>query len=317
MSNLEIGGFIEFPSYEGELYHENAIALNSARNCLAYLIETRDIKKIALPKFLCESVTDVCNKNNVEIHYYSIGKDFLPIEYKYNENEWLYLVNYYGQISNNQIEGFKKKYKNLIIDNVQSYFQMPIQHVDTIYTCRKYFGVPDGAFLYTDFLIKRELEYDKSSRRMIHLLGRFEESANKYYSNYTENEELFTHLPLLKMSKLTDNLLRSLDYEWIKKVRNQNFSFLHNEFSDLNKLDLKIPNAPFMYPLYLSNGFEVRKKLQKKEIYIPTLWADVFALCQESDLEYDMAKNILPLPCDQRYSLCDMKYIVAQILLVL
>ena len=46
----------------------------------------------------------------------------------------------------------------------------------------------------------------------------------------------------------------------------------------------------------------IRKKLQEKKIYIPTLWPAVFDVCSDNDLEYDMAKNILPLPCDQRYS---------------
>ena len=68
-----------------------------------------------------------------------------------------------------------------------------------------------------------------------------------------------------------------------------------------------------MYPLYLANGADIRKKLQEEKIYIPTLWPDVFDVCNESDLEYDMAKNILPIPCDQRYSLEDMEYMVSEV----
>ena len=44
--------------------------------------------------------------------------------------------------------------KNVIIDNVQAYFQRPIEGFDTLYSCRKYFGVPDGAVLYTDLEIE-------------------------------------------------------------------------------------------------------------------------------------------------------------------
>ena len=310
---MEIGGFIEFPTYTGKLYHENAIALNSARNSLAYLIETKKIKKIALPRFLCASVGQICKKYNVEIKYYSIGTDFMPKVLKIAKDEWLYLVNYYGQIDNEKIEEIKKDRTLLIVDNVQAYFQMPVKGVDTIYTCRKYFGVSDGAFLYTDSLITYELEKDKSSNRMLHLLGRLEGTASKYYPMYTENEELIEHLPLRKMSKVTENILRSIDYCTVKRIREQNFSYLNDEFSYLNKLFLNIPEAPFMYPLYLSNGSEIRKALQQREIYIPTLWPDVFELCQESDLEYDMAKNILPLPCDQRYDLDDMRYLIKEV----
>ena len=69
-----------------------------------------------------------------------------------------------------------------------------------------------------------------------------------------------------------------------------------------------------MYPLYIANGADIRKKLQEEKIYIPTLWPDVFDVCNETDLEYDMAKNILPIPCDQRYEFEDMKFIVDEIL---
>lgn len=65
-----------------------------------------------------------------------------------------------------------------------------------------------------------------------------------------------------------------------------------------------------MYPLYIENGAKIRKKLQKEKIYIPTLWADVLAHCKQSELEYDMAQNILPLPLDQRYTLENMEYMI-------
>ena len=52
----EIGGYIELDRYTLPMLHENAKALNCGRNCLAYLIRARGIKKIALPYFLCDSV---------------------------------------------------------------------------------------------------------------------------------------------------------------------------------------------------------------------------------------------------------------------
>ena len=68
-----------------------------------------------------------------------------------------------------------------------------------------------------------------------------------------------------------------------------------------------------MYPLYIENGAEVRKQLQAKKIFIPTLWPAVFNLCKENELEYDMAKNILPIPVDQRYGIDDMDYLLEEV----
>ena len=49
----EIGGYIELDTYGSSSMHENAIKLNTARNCLAYLIETKKIKphKITIRDF--------------------------------------------------------------------------------------------------------------------------------------------------------------------------------------------------------------------------------------------------------------------------
>ncbi|WP_148042329.1 hypothetical protein [Paraeggerthella hongkongensis] len=49
MFKYEIGGYLELEDFGGRPYHEGAIALDSARSCLAYLIELRGISCIALP----------------------------------------------------------------------------------------------------------------------------------------------------------------------------------------------------------------------------------------------------------------------------
>lgn len=306
----EIGGYLELDRYHLPMLHDDAFALNSGRNCLAYLIQKKGIKRIWIPKFLCASVSDVCRREGCEVCYYSIWIDFTPILAP--TDDWVYLVNYYGQVNNDIIRYHKKQYSNLIVDNVQAYYQPPVEGIDTIYTCRKYFGVSDGAFLYTDAELE-ELEQDESFERVKFLLGRFERTASEFYSEFVSEEEKFSNFPVRRMSKLTCNLLHGIDYEMVKKSRTENFSYLHSSLKDVNKLNLSIPAGAYMYPLYIENGFEIRKKLQAKKIYVPTLWPDVFNLCGENELEYDMAKNILPIPVDQRYGIEDMEYIVDRI----
>ncbi|MBO5341771.1 MAG: hypothetical protein J6A73_03685 [Lachnospiraceae bacterium] len=309
----EIGGYIELDTIKTFGMHEGAIALNTARNCLAYLIKARSISKILLPGFLCDSVKSICERENVRIGYYSVGTDFLPVDLSVAEDEWLYLVNYYGQLDNGTINRLAKKYKHIIVDNVQAYFQEPIEGVDTIYTCRKFFGVPDGAYLYTNSILNEELVMDESYARMTFLLGRYERTASEFYGGYQENENLLASEPLKKMSKLTRNMLSAIDYSEVKHVRTENYKILHDEFECLNNLHLKEIAAPFMYPLYVANGDKIRIELQKKKIYIPTLWPEVLKHCEVDSLDYDMAKNIVPLPVDQRYNGEDMLYIIREV----
>lgn len=303
----EIGGYIELDKYTGDMLHDDGIKLNCGRNALAYIIKAKNIKKINMPKFMCDSNDKILSENNVEVVYYNVGLDFKPQVKDYEG--WLYVVNFYGQLSNEYIASVGE---NIIVDNAQAYFQEPIPRVDTLYTCRKFFGVADGAILYTDKYIEVE-EQDESFNRMNFLLGRYERSASEFYAEYVENNHFFRNQPIKKMSKLTENLLHGIDYEMAKKRRTQNFSYLHRKLHTINKLTLSVPDGAFMYPLYIDNGEEVRKKLQAKKIFIPTLWPAVFNLCNEDDVEYDMAKNILPIPVDQRYGIEDMEYIVQEI----
>ena len=304
----EIGGYFELESFNLPLLHEDALALNSGRACLEYLISQKRIRRIALPYFVCDVVIDTCRKMGVALSFYHIGADFLPLDAELDSDTYMYLVNFYGQLDEKQLLAFKEKYPRLIVDNAQAYFSMPMDGVDTLYTCRKFFGVADGGFLYTD-APKKYLFQDESHDRMGFVLGRFERPAGEFYSDSSKNNDLFSSLPVMAMSKLTKNLLRAIDYEQVKKARSENYQLLHRELGSLNKLEVKSVEGAFAYPLLIENGVQLRKMLAEKKIFVPTLWPNVLKDCAEGSLEHEFAKNILPLPCDQRYGEEEMLYI--------
>ena len=299
----EIGGYIELDSYTGTEYHPPEFGLNCGRNALAFLFESRHIKKLYIPYYLCDSISNVCKKHNIPYEYYHIDGSLLPIfDKKLEKGEYLYIVNYYGQIHNYQFIEWHSRHNQVIVDNSHAFFQQPCSGIDTIYTCRKYFGVPDGAYLITDSKLERELEIDVSFERMRFLLGRYEKGASDFYSEYIKNNRSFKHEPLKKMSKLTHNLLRAIDYESIKKRRTDNYSQLHETFYQQNQLTISTPTGAYMYPLLIENGLEIRKRLVEQRIYIPVLWPSVLETEGVNNTEKYMVENILPLPCDQRYS---------------
>lgn len=187
----EIGGYIELDSYHLPMLHEDAVALNCGRNALAYLFKSRKIKKLKVPYFICNSIINVCEREGVEKSYYHIGMDFKPIDLTLSNDEWLYLVNFYGQLSNDEIKRYVDKYKRVIVDQANGYFEDPLPGIDTFYTCRKWFGVADGALLYTDKLLDDEFPQDESFNRMHFLLGRYERTANEFYGEYNDNNKFF------------------------------------------------------------------------------------------------------------------------------
>lgn len=313
----EIGGYFGLEQFSGEEYYPELVAVNNARNALLYILKARQVKKLYIPYFLCDSVSKMCDREGYAYEYYSIGKDLLPaFEGNLEESEYLYIVNFYGQIDNSRVIELKNKYKNIILDNVQAFFQSPIKGIDTVYSCRKFFGVPDGGYVATDARIDGDMGIDVSLNRMRHVLGRYDgRSASDYYSDFQANDEAFETLELRGMSKLTHNLLRVVDYKSVCKKRESNFKALHEGLGELNGIKPTIPVGPYAYPFYCKNGKKIRKELAQKKIFIATLWPNV--LETEAMLERDLAANILPLPCDQRYDSEDMKRVVKEILLCL
>lgn len=308
----EIGGYFGLEQFTGKAYYDDLIPMNSGRNALLYILKARQVKKLYIPRFLCDSVSGVCKREGYAFEEYSISESFLPkFSKELKDGEYLYVVNYYGQISNSQISLLKEQFDRIIIDNVQAFFQKPVSGIDTVYSCRKFFGVPDGGYASTDAVLAEELERDVSKDRMTHILGRFEGTASEFYSSFQDNDLSFAQRPMRHMSELTHNLLRGIDYEHVRTKRNENYAVLARALGEANKLQLITPDGPYCYPFYSKDGMRIKKELAAKKIYVPTLWPNVLDL--EDSLEKDFAENILPLPCDQRYDAEDMEMIIKQL----
>ncbi len=309
----EIGGYIELDTYTLPMLHDQAVALNCGRNALAYLIEARGISKLCLPYFLCDSVRNVCGKYGTALRFYHIRPDFTPDVPELEKDEWLYVVNYYGQLTRGTLETLHERFPRMIVDNAQDYFARPLEGVDTLYTCRKYFGVPDGAFLYTEAALGRELPMDESYERIHYILGRYERTASEFYGESSANNKLFAGEPVKRMSRLTQNLLHGVDYERVRRVRTENFRFLSEGLGELNGLSVRVVQGAFMYPFLTPHADRAKKRMLERKMYIPTLWPNVLKDVPEDWLEWHYAKYILPLPCDQRYGPDEMAQLVETI----
>ncbi len=310
----EIGGYFGLESHlnNGGEYYKNLIALNTARNALVYLAKAKRIEKLYIPYLLCDSVSLVCEREGIAYEYYHTDENFQPVfDRELKDNEYLYVVNLYGQLSNERISELKRQYKRIIADNIHAFFQKPVEGVDTIYSCRKFFGVPDGAYLATDCVLNEKLPLDNSDDRTRHIYGRIKDGATAHYAEFKANDASFKELPLMRMSELTHKMLSEIDYEAIRAAREENYLFLHQQLGNRNRLNLRLPEGPYAYPFYCKNGMEVKKKLAEKKIYIATLWPNVLEI--GGMVERDFAENILPLPCDQRYGIKEMMAIVEEL----
>jgi len=114
------------------------------------------------------------------------------------------------------------------------------------------------------------------------------------------------------MSKLTQRLLKSIDYKTIAKTRKQNFNYLHNNLKSVNQIKFKIDNnaVPMVYLFLIENGAALKKELLANKIFVATYWPNIFEWCKRKSVEFNLYENLLVLPIDQRYRITEMKIII-------
>lgn len=283
----------------------DAIALNSARNALRYVVQAYGIKEIYIPYYTCPVVWEAIEKENCSVKYYHIDNNFMPIE-EFPQESFILYTNYFGICAKN-VKELAEKYKNLIVDNAQAFY-MPKYGIASFNSIRKFFGVPDGALLFTDKTLDENLEKDISFDRCSHLLKRLDVNAKFGYKDFQINDDKFNNEPIKYMSELTKTIFNSFNTKIVKEKRLQNFKYLHDKLSEKNdlKIVLNENDIPMIYP-YMTNDKNLKTKLIKNKIYIPTYWS------MNNKKYSNLIEHLIPLPIDQRNNENDMEYIVEKI----
>jgi hypothetical protein len=315
---MEIGGYFELELRRGPSYHMRALALNTGRNAFEFILLAKKYKKVYLPYYTCSSILEPIKRIGLEKEFYHIDEHLEPVFdfSQINKGEVFVYTNYFG-IFDHVVSKLVDKCPNLIIDNSQAFYSMPLDGIDTFYSARKFFGVPDGAYLYFNNSVSdlnKKLPISKSVDRVEHLLQRIEMGAEAGYDAFKKNEKRFVGGSIGQMSLLTKRILENIDYQFVAEKRQSNFNFLHNNLKGNNLFDLFLSNktTPMVYP-FLTGKPEIKSKLIEQKIFVPTYWPNVLKWCDTKSLEYKLAKNILHLPVDQRFGEKEMQIIVENI----
>jgi hypothetical protein len=307
----EIGGFFELQLVNQMVYHAHGLALNSGRNCFRYILLSRRPRKVYMPFYICDSMLEPIRELAIEYEFYSIDFKFRPQFNKTIDTDELILyVNYFG-INDRQVSRLLANHNKVVIDNTQAFFSMPVRGTDTFYSARKFFGVADGGYLYTNEQLEREVEQDVSYQKYEHLLKRIDRNAEESYPQYLVHEDMFTEMPLRKMSRLTSAILNSINYNFCRTTRISNFNYVHSRLSEHNELsiDLGDESVPMIYPFLISKK-GLRETLIKNRVYVATYWNEVLGRVDEGSVESILTKYLIPIPIDHRYVSEDMDLIV-------
>lgn len=318
MKKIAVGGYLEIELNDfGTVFHDKATALNSGRNAFEYILLLNGFTRIHIPYFTCEVLLQPLLKHNIKYYFYPIDEDFLPVCLNYQEGDAILYTNYFG-INQIGVETIINRYQNVIIDNAQAFFDLPVKNTHTFYSPRKFFGVPDGGFAYTRLCKKvDDYEIDKSYNRMSHLFLRIENGAEMGYSQFKENNKKLDNEPIKLMSRITQSLLKNIDYMKGANIRLSNFNFLHFHLNSINKLTKIIDSTnlagPLVYPLWVENAQCLRDKLHQNKIFTATYWPNVLHWVSSNSIESDLTRNIICLPIDHRMGFTQLERIISLI----
>lgn len=316
---MEIGSFLELQLPKSrELYNqETDIArLNTGRMGIWHAFRVTGCKRIWIPIYQCDSIRETFEHKGVEMYFYHQDNHFTPLDIEATDDDAVLLVNYYGIMSSEHMAELAKPYKHTIIDCAQAFFCKPVEDTLTVYSCRKFVGSPDGAYvvgknahLYVD-------EYSQcySSDTAAFLLKRIEYGCEgKGYEARSLNERRIDAEDCMKMSKLTRALMDAEDYTYNRQKRCENFAYVHELLGGINKIEptmyMDEDTVPMVYPLVMEDDNLIQKLFAAKH-FQGHWWSYICDEQPENSFEHWISRYVIPITIDQRYGKDELDYLV-------
>ena len=322
----EFGGYLPICERHDDEYYVTCRdyevrCFNSGRSAIYKAFEDSRADSLWLPVYLCSSVHDLFDEFGVNVKYYNIDSDFMPVNAYPGKNDILVYTNFYGIQTQEKLKHILNEYEHVIFDNTHAFYNAPVKGAYNVYSCRKFFGVPDGGYLISDRFNHADSTTEKSCSYTTasYLLKAHDTSTNEAYGDSIINEERITNEGVRLMSSLTHKILKSIDYEFCRKRRNENFSELCSCLNGLNEIPLppalntSTEFTPVCYP-FLKRSEGLRQHLVANKIYVPQWWKAVTENPLANEHEKYLSEYLLPLPVDQRYDPEDMRHIAEVIM---
>ena len=283
-------------------------SFDSGRSAIYAALLNLGKDEVWLPAYLCPTVGDFLRRFGVEVHEYHIDDDFLPIEDGIPKGSALVWTNWFGSMRDDvKREVVERHAPNLVIDDCHALFEPPVHGVQNVYSCRKFLGVPEGAFLVADDIVASFDGWETDERPFYdHLRKALRSGSDSAYDLYQENSARFAEMHRL-LDPVVEATLSGFDYDAIRRKRSRNLEVLRGAFGDRIPEGID-PSAsdPIWFPLYVEDD-GLRQRLVESRVFVPRLWKRVLAMDDATPNERRLANHLFPLPLDQRYEPSDME----------
>jgi len=288
---------------------------------------------IALPEYICESVSDIFPKDRVV--YYGINDDF-QIEKEsfanidFEKVSFFFLLHYFGTLQNGDVLTYIKDLSagfdfTVIEDTTHSILTSPSTIGDyMVCSLRKWIPVSNGAVLYTnkDNALPDISGYKAAPENSkfiamilkgLYLNGELD-CHDKYRKLFVSGESEFDNRDeIFTISDLSAFLLRCFDLAEIKEKRKENQRYICNCLTQKGMkpaVDFKDNECPFTYPVFVKQRDAFRKYLIDNNIFCAVHWPVNNDFSFNNYHAHRIYGEIISLPIDQRYDRNHMEYLI-------
>lgn len=309
---------LELPCYNNFPYSESAGCawLSSGRAALECILRSIPRpRRVLVPRYVCNTILQPMERLGIPIARYAIGDNLEPLPpADADTGDLLLLVNYFG-LTGESIRAAALLHPGpVVVDATTALYCPPLPGIPTFYSPRKFGGLSDGGIACAPFPLQQPEQLDSSTYRATGLLLRAESGATAAAKHFCEAEESLCH-PARRMSPLTRRMIAGIDWADAARRRLRNYAILHAALAPINRLHLPATPqyAPMCYPLVCGLP-GLRDELIDAGIALPLYWPEVTDSTTPDQPENRLARNLLPLPLDQRYSPADMQRLLHLIL---
>ncbi len=313
----------------------DAYCLRSGRDALKAIAKEYEPCVALLPALACDSMVHPFELYHHSIMFYNLNPDFSidlnSLEIGNNKVLFLYM-DYFGRPSINDfdLEYLKEKGNivfiedrthNLIWERKNSFCPDYIMA-----SLRKWIPVPDGGLLWGKITKKFQSDTSFSENRLKaqcmrheYLKTGNEKLKTEFRRAFSTVSEVMDNDEPSAMSAYSFSLAKRTDWEFVRRRRRENATELISILSSSPFINI-IQNQSRCSDLYVaftvSCRDEIQKQLAKEGIFNTVIWPLTEKQKNSSLVAKEVEKNMLAAPCDQRYTVEDMKYIGARIVKV-
>ena len=302
------------PAAGAFLYPESAHTLwvNSGRAAFECILRSLPALplRVWVPRFVCDTLLEPLARLRVSVLRYAVDAQLCPVlPAEATAQDVLVLVNYFGLTGEAVAAAAAAAPCPVVVDATTALYTPPLPGVPTFYSPRKFAGLADGGLAVGVKQGMPDLPADAESDARTAALMRHSDAA----AVQAAEDALST--PPKRMGQLTRQLMAYTPWQAAAAQRLRNYAVLHRAMAPINRLHLPpVPaHAPMCYPLVCGIP-GLRDFLIDAGVRLPLYWPEVIEQTDAGDTANRLARTLLPLPLDQRYTEADMQRLAELVL---